>query len=186
MKGAFHQRLEDYLFHFSFHNLRSEDTFRTLLQSLLLQMGRPTQSEKSTLGGRADHEIRFGHRMYVFEVKYNQSLGAARRQIRNRQYGREHLNRGLEVVAVSLNLRRNKDDITLECETDVLGELLGVRDEVLPGDGGDAWSQSLTPHPTLRRSVGFTSRCCCRHRATVRPCALSYAPNRNAVPPSCV
>ncbi len=136
VKGAFHQRLEDYLFHFLFHNLRSEDTFRTLLQSLLLQMGLPTQSEKSTLGGRSDHEIRFGNRMYVFEVKYNKSLVAARRQIRDRQYGREHLNRGLEVVAVSLNLRRNKNDITLECETDVLGELLGIRDEVLPEGGG--------------------------------------------------
>ncbi len=136
VKGAFHQRLEDYLFHFSFHNLRSEDTFRTLLQSLLLQMGRPTQSEKSTLGGRADHEIRFGHRMYVFEVKYNQSLGAARRQIRNRQYGREHLGRGLEVVAVSLNLRRDQDSIALECATDDLAELLGVRDKTLPEGGG--------------------------------------------------
>ena len=136
VKGAFHQRLEDYLFHFSFHNLRSEDTFRTLLQSLLLQMGLSTQSEKSTLGGRADHEIRFGHRMYVFEVKYNQSLGAARRQIRNRQYGREHLGRGLEVVAVSLNLRRNQDDIALECATDDLVELLGVRDKTLPEGGG--------------------------------------------------
>ena len=136
VKGAFHQRLEDYLFHFSFHNLRSEDTFRTLLQSLLLQMGLSTQSEKSTLGGRADHEIRFGNRMYVFEVKYNQSLGAARRQIRNRQYGREHLGRGLEVVAVSLNLRRNQDDIALECATDDLVELLGVRDKTLPEGGG--------------------------------------------------
>ena len=129
VKGAFHQRLEDYLFHFSFHNLRSEDTFRTLLQSLLLQMGLPTQSEKSTLGGRADHEIRFGNRVYVFEVKYNKSIAAARRQIRDRQYGREHLGRGLEVVAVSLNLRRNKDDIALECEPDNLVELLGIRDE---------------------------------------------------------
>ncbi len=138
VQGAFHQRLEAYLFHFSFHNLRSEDTFRTLLQSLLLQMGRPTQSEKSTLGGRADHEIRFGHRMYVFEVKYNQSLGAARRQIRDRQYGREHLGRGWDVVAVSLNLRRNPDGIALECATDALGELLGVRDEALSEGGGNS------------------------------------------------
>jgi hypothetical protein len=136
VKGAFHQRLEAYLFHFSFHNLRSEDTFRTLLQSLLLQMGLPTQSEKSTLGGRADHEIQLGNRMYIFEVKYNQSLGAARRQIRDRQYGREHLGRGWEVVAVSLNLRRNQDDIALECETDALGELLDVRDEILSEGGG--------------------------------------------------
>ena len=138
VQGAFCQRLEAYLFHFSFHNLRSEDTFRTLLQSLLLQMGLPTQSEKSTLGGRADHEIQLGHRMYVFEVKYNQSLGAARRQIRDRQYGREHLGRGLEVVAVSLNLRRNQDDIALECATDALGELLGVRDETLSEGGGNS------------------------------------------------
>ena len=132
VKGAFHQRLEAYLFHFSFHNLRSEDTFRSLLQSLLLQMGRPTQSEKSALGGRADHEIRFGNRMYVFEVKYNRSLAAARAQIRDRQYGREHLGRGLEVVAVSLNLRRNQGDIALECATDNLVELLKTRDETLP------------------------------------------------------
>ena len=100
-------------------------------------MGRPTQSEKSTLGGRSDHEIRFGHRMYLFEVKYNRTIDTARRQIRDRQYGREHLGSGLEVVAVSLNLRRNQDSIVLECETDDL-ELLGVRDETLP-EGGSTY-----------------------------------------------
>ena len=99
------------------------------MQSLFLQMAEPTQSEKSTQGGRADHEIRIGARVYVFEVKYNRPVVQARNQIRDRQYGREHLDAGLEVTAVALAYRQDvSDGPRLECRFDELAALLAERE----------------------------------------------------------
>lgn len=106
-------------------NLQAEAPFRTLLQALFLQMGVPTQSEKSTLGGWSDHEVQVGDRIYVFEVKYNRPASEVRDQIRARQYGREHLDRGLDVVAVALALHRDwETGPRLEVETDDLAHWL--------------------------------------------------------------
>ena len=136
--GAFCRRLEKYLCRFSFHNMDSESSFGTLLQSLFLQTGLPTSSEKSSLGGRSDHEIHFGDRVHVFEVKFNQSVDAAREQIRARQYGREHMDSARDVVAVSLNLVRTPDHTGLEYAEDNLAELLAESDNNTDG-GGPYW-----------------------------------------------
>ena len=97
------------------------------LTALLLQMG------LSTLGGCADHEIRFGNRMYVFEVKYNTSIVTARRQIRDRQYGREHLGRGQEVVAMSLH---SKTTSSWSAQRTTWSNCWEYADEALPEGGG--------------------------------------------------
>ena len=128
--SGFCQRLENFIFGISHVNLQGEASFRTLLQALLMQMDVPTQSEKSTLGGRSDHEIQVGNRVYVFEVKYNQPVTEARNQIRDRQYGREHVGTGLDVVAVSLSFPRDlKAGPRLEWKTDDLAELLTEHEE---------------------------------------------------------
>ena len=125
---GFAKRLENFAFGLARENLQSEASFRTLLQSLFLQMAEPTQSEKSTQGGRADHEIRIDARVYVFEVKYNRPVAQARSQIRDRQYGREHLDAGLEVTAVALAYRHDlSDGPRLECRFDELAALLAER-----------------------------------------------------------
>ena len=125
---GFARRLETFAFGLARENLQSEASFRTLLQSLFLQMAEPTQSEKSTQGGRADHEIRIGGRVYVFEVKYNRPVAQARNQIRDRQYGREHLDAGLTVTAVALAYRHDlSDGPRLECRFDELAALLAER-----------------------------------------------------------
>ena len=126
--SGFRARLEDFVFGISHVNLQGEASFRTLLQALFMQMELPTQSEKSTLGGRADHEVRAGNRLYVFEVKYNRPVNEARNQIRDRQYGREHLGSGLDVIAVSLSFRRDlQTGPRLECRTENLATLLAER-----------------------------------------------------------
>ena len=104
---AFGQRLEGFTFGLAHQNLQSEAACRTLLQALFMQMEFPTQSEKSNWGGRSDHEVHVGDRVYVFEVKYNQSADAALRQIRDRGYGREHLDADRPVTAVGLAFRRD-------------------------------------------------------------------------------
>lgn len=122
---GFRLRLEGFMAGIAHQNLQAEAPFRTLLQALFLQMGVPTQSEKSTLGGRSDHEVQVGDRIYVFEVKYNRPASEARDQIRARQYGREHLDRGLDVVAVALALHRDLETgPRLEVETDDLAHWL--------------------------------------------------------------
>ena len=104
---GFGRRLENFVFKLAHENLQSEAGYRALLQALFLQMAVPAQSEKSNWGGRADHEVQIGNRVYVFKVKYNRSENAALRQIRDRQYGREHLGAGRTVTAVGLAFRRD-------------------------------------------------------------------------------
>ena len=104
---GFGRRLERFVFHMAHQNLHREESCRALLQALFLLMAVPTQSEKSNWGGRADHEVQVGGRVYVFEVKYNETAGAALRQIRDRGYGREHLDTDRPVTAVGLAFRRD-------------------------------------------------------------------------------
>ena len=104
---GFGRRLEDFVFGIAHENLQQEAGYRALLQALFLLMAVPAQSEPSNWGGRADHEVHIGHRVYVFEVKYNRSEGEALRQIRDRQYGRQHLGTGRTVTAVGLAFRRD-------------------------------------------------------------------------------
>ncbi len=104
---GFGRRLEHFVFRMAHENLQQEVGYRALLQALFLLMAVPTQSEPSNWGGRADHEVQIGNRVYVFEVKYNRSQDAALRQIRDRQYGRQHLGTGRTVTAVGLAFRRD-------------------------------------------------------------------------------
>ncbi len=104
---GFGRRLEDFVFGIAHENLQQEAGYRALLQALFLLMAVPAQSEPSNWGGRADHEVQIGHRVYVFEVKYNRSEDEALRQIRDRQYGRQHLGTGRTVTAVGLAFRRD-------------------------------------------------------------------------------
>ncbi len=103
VKGFCH-RLEAFTSKLAGENLRSESSFRTLLQALFLQMGEPTQSGKSSQGGRVEHELRIGKRMYVIEAKYNRPVSEALRQIRERPYGREHLDTDWNVTALALHI----------------------------------------------------------------------------------
>ena len=91
----------------NFVDISDEPGYRALLQALFLLMAVPTQSEPSNWGGRSDHEVQIGNRVYVFEVKYNQFQDAALRQIRDRQYGRQHLGTGRTVTVVGLAFRRD-------------------------------------------------------------------------------
>ena len=104
---GFAARLETCVFGFAHENLQTESNFRVLMQALFRQMAVPTQSEPSNWGGRADHEVRIGDRVYVFEVKYNRPADAALRQIGDRGYGRQHLDTGRTVTAVGLAFRRD-------------------------------------------------------------------------------
>ena len=128
MEG-FAQHLEDFAFGLAHENLQNEACFRILLQSLFLQMGSPTQSEKSTLGGRADHEIKVDGRMYIIEVKFNRSADEALRQVRDHQYGREHLATEPDTLAVGFNVHRDRTrkELVLTTKTARLACLLAER-----------------------------------------------------------
>ncbi len=129
---GFAKRLETFAFGLARENLQSEASFRTLLQSLFLQMAEPTQSEKSSQGGRSDHEITVGGRLYIIEVKYNRPAAAGLAQIRERSYGREYLDAGLVATAVALAFRHDKGKGTwLECVYEDLPTLLRERDTAL-------------------------------------------------------
>lgn len=104
----FRDVLERFCFGFAHENLSSEASCRILLQALFRLMQGFTQSEKSNWGGRSDHEIQLGDAVYVFEVKFNQSVNAAWKQLVDRGYGREHAAKVSTVVGVALAFRREK------------------------------------------------------------------------------
>ena len=91
----------------------AEASFRTLLQSLFLQMAEPTQSEKSSQGERSDHEITVGGHLYIIEAKYNRPAAAGLAQIRERSYGWEHLDAGLVATAMGpcIPTRQGQEDL---------------------------------------------------------------------------
>ena len=105
--AGFAGHLETFVFGLTHENLQSEAACNVLMQALFRLLADATQSEKSAWGGRSDHEVRVGERLYVFEVKYNRSADAALRQIRDRGYGREHLDADRPVTAVGLAFRRD-------------------------------------------------------------------------------
>ncbi len=122
---GFAKRLETFAFGLARENLQSEASFRTLLQSLLELGGLDARAEKSTAGGRSDLETRVGNKIYVIEAKFNRPVTAAHNQIRDRQYGREHLGRGLEVIAVGLAFRHDLNTgPRIEYSEDNLADLL--------------------------------------------------------------
>ena len=99
---GFAARLETFVFGFAHENLQGEASFRVLMQALFRLMELPTQAEHSNWGGRADHLVHVGDRVYIFEVKFNRPVHEALRQIRDRGYGREHQDTDREVIAVGL------------------------------------------------------------------------------------
>ncbi len=101
--------------------LTPERDGRVLMQALFRLMELPAQAEHSNWGGRADHLVHVGDRVYIFEVKFNRPVHEALRQIRDRGYGREHQDTNREVVAVGLAFHRTPGSPPrLECRTDNL------------------------------------------------------------------
>lgn len=103
---GFAAHLETFVFGFAHENLQGEASFRVLMQALFRLMELPAQAEHSNWGGRADHLVRVGDRVYIFEVKFNRPVHEALRQIRDRDYGREHQDTDREVIAVGLAFHR--------------------------------------------------------------------------------
>ena len=130
---GFAGRLETFVFGQTHENLRTEAACNVLMQSLFRQLADAAQSEKSTWGGRSDHEVRVGSHLYVFEIKYNRPADAALRQIRDRGYGREHLDADRPVTAVGLAFRRDlKTGPCLQVAKADLARLLTASEEDSP------------------------------------------------------
>ena len=136
--AGFAGHLETFVFGQTHENLRSEAACNVLMQALFRLLADATQSEKSTWGGRSDHEVRVGSHLYVFEVKYNRSADAALCQIRDRRYGREHLDAARPVTAVGLAFRRDlktgPEDGTVPAAKADLARLLTASEEDSPRD----------------------------------------------------
>ena len=78
---GFAARLETFVFGFAHENLQGEASFRVLMQALFQLMELPAQAEPSNRGGRVDHVVHVGDRVYIFEVKFNRPVHEALRQI---------------------------------------------------------------------------------------------------------
>ena len=112
----------------AYQNLDSESCYRAVLQTLCRLTADATQAEKSTMGGRSDLEVEVGGNIYVMEVKHNRGAEVALEQIRTRSYGREHLYRERNAVAVGMAFLKGEHGVRVEHLQRDLHTLLLERD----------------------------------------------------------
>ena len=112
----------------AYQNLDSESCYRAVLQTLCRLTADATQAEKSTMGGRSDLEVEVGGNIYVMEVKHNRGAEVALEQIRTRSYGREHLYRERNAVAVGMAFLKDEHGVRVEHLQRDLHTLLLERD----------------------------------------------------------
>ncbi len=92
-----------------YDHLQDESDCALAMQALCLLLSDDSVAETHNWAGRCDLTVFLPHRIYVFELKYNESLIHAERQRARRNYGREYASRGLDVMAFQLNFVHDPD-----------------------------------------------------------------------------
>lgn len=86
-----------------------ESVYRAVTYLLAVLSGTPAIAEHHGYLGRSDLEVTAGRNIYVFEFKYNRSVGEAEAQLRNRDYGGRYAldPRRLYLIAANFTERRD-------------------------------------------------------------------------------
>jgi len=79
---------------------------------MLAASGVLVPTEVLTSGGRIDMEVYFPKRIYVVELKCNQSARKAIAQIKEKKYFEKHLNSGRKILLLGINFSTKARRIT--------------------------------------------------------------------------
>jgi hypothetical protein len=92
------------------HHIKKESYYHSLLQVICNLLELDMQSEVHVSNGRIDMVITVADAVFIFELKCNQPVDAALRQIHERQYYQKFLlsGRSLFLVGVAFNFVSNK------------------------------------------------------------------------------
>ncbi|MDE5813641.1 MAG: ATP-binding protein [Muribaculaceae bacterium] len=97
-----------------------ESTYRAITYLLAVLCGTDTISEHHGYKGRSDIEVVAGNYVYIFEFKYNKSVGEAMEQIYSRDYAGRYGIDPRTVYIIGANYNETKDKRGLEYEIDML------------------------------------------------------------------
>jgi len=82
---------------------QDEHYYHTVFYLMLSASGASVRTEVLTALGRIDMEIHFQDKIYIIELKCNQTSEKALQQIRDKKYFEKHLNLGKKIILMGIN-----------------------------------------------------------------------------------
>lgn len=89
---------------------QNEDNYRNIVWLLCTLCGTDTLAERHSYKGRSDLEVKVKDYIYVFEFKYNESVGTAMAQLHGRDYAGHYALDRRKVYLIGANFSSGKDD----------------------------------------------------------------------------
>ncbi|MDE6510652.1 MAG: ATP-binding protein [Muribaculaceae bacterium] len=111
----FMERLATLLKHLPYEDHR-ESTYRAVTFLLSYLSGTHAIAEHHGYRGRSDLEVFAGKNIYVFEFKYNKSVGEAMEQLHERDYAGRYAMDPRRLYLIGANFNENKEERRLEYE----------------------------------------------------------------------
>jgi hypothetical protein len=105
-----------------YEHIRDQDEhyYHTVFYLMLSASGVLVQTEPLTSIGRIDMEVYFPDKIYIVELKCNQSAEQAIAQIKEKKYFEKHLHSGRKIILLGINFSTAERRIT-EWRVDVVG-----------------------------------------------------------------
>jgi hypothetical protein len=91
------------VFPFSLNNQKeNEKHYHSILYTVLTSFSADIVANRETALGKADLVLNMPKTIYVIELKYDQSLESAKKQIKNRRYAKAYLDSGKRIVKLAI------------------------------------------------------------------------------------
>lgn len=97
---------------------QAEKSYHALLIMLCAATGIKTHSEYSTSDGRIDLVLELSQKLYIIEIKFNESAEVALAQIKNKEYFKPFFNWGKPITLVGLAFHRKAGQFSIEFKVD--------------------------------------------------------------------
>lgn len=93
--------------HSSYHiHDKKEKYYHSILQTIFIMAGLKSQSESSTAHGRIDLVLEVPKRIYIIEIKFNESAEKALEQIEEQRYWEKYLNHNKPITLLGLSFNK--------------------------------------------------------------------------------
>lgn len=97
-----------------------ESAYRAITYLLTVLCGASAIAERHSYQGRSDIEVEVGGNIYIFEFKYNRSVGEAMAQIRERDYAGRYAMDHRTIYLIGANFNEKKEARGLKYEIELL------------------------------------------------------------------
>ena len=97
-------------FPFSLNNM-NEKHYHSIIYTILTSFGANIAANRETALGKADLVLYMPKTIYVIELKYDQSLKTAKKQLQNRRYAKAYLDSGKRIVKLAIKFSSKERNI---------------------------------------------------------------------------